>query len=209
MAWLNSDDQYLPGALSIVVEVFSAFPEIEWLTTLFPMRWDERGRLVRCSPRRGYSRAAFLAAENLPIGAWFAEGCIQQETTFWRRSLWERAGGALDTRWKLAADFDLWARFYKHADLYAVDAPLGGFRWHGNQRSNLQRETYEREAMEILRAAGGGVPGRSRSALRSIAAKHLPERFRPWAHQTGLLYESKVCTLLGGNQGWKIASVLH
>jgi glycosyltransferase involved in cell wall biosynthesis len=209
MAWLNSDDQYLPGALSIVADVFSAFPEVEWLTTLFPLRWDERGRIVRCSPRRGYSRAAFLAAENLPTGDWFREGCIQQETTFWRRSLWERAGGALDTRWKLAADFELWARFFKLADLYAVDAPLGGFRWHGNQRSNLQRETYEREAMEILHADGGGPPGRARSAVRSVAANYLPERLRSWARHIGLLHECKVCTLLGGDQGWKIAPALH
>jgi len=209
MAWLNSDDQYLPGALSIVAEIFSAFPEIEWLTTLFPLRWDERGRAIRCSPRRGYSRTAFLAGENLPLGRWHSEGCIQQETTFWRRSLWERSGAALDTRWKLAADFELWARFYKHAELYAVDAPLGGFRWHGNQRSNLQRETYEREALEILKLAGGILPSRLRSALRATAAKHLPDRFRPLAHRSALLHQSKVCTYLGAADGWKLATVLH
>jgi glycosyltransferase involved in cell wall biosynthesis len=209
MAWLNSDDQYTSWALSIVTEIFSAFPEIEWLTTLFPMRWDERGRAVRCSPRRGYSKAAFLAGENLPMGDWYSEGCIQQETTFWRRSLWERAGGALDTRWKLAADFDLWARFFQHAELYAVDTPLGGFRWHGNQRSNLHREAYKQEAMEILRGAGGSVPGRVRSALRSTVGKHLPKGLHPLARNAGLLHECKVCTFLGADRGWKIATVLH
>ena len=209
MAWLNSDDQYLPGALSIVAEIFASFPKIEWLTTLFPMRWDERGRVVRCSARRGYSRAAFLAGENMPIGDWHSEGCIQQETTFWRRSLWERAGGSLDTQWKLAADFELWARFFKYAELYAVDTPLGGFRGHGNQKTHLQRGAYENEAKEILRGAGGGVPGRWRSALRAIAAKRLPEQLRPLARGAGLLHESKVCTFLGAEQGWTIAHTFH
>ena len=209
MAWLNSDDQYTPWALSVVAEIFGAFPEIEWLTTLFPMRWDERGRAVRCSRRRGYSRAAFLAGENMPVGEWYRDGCIQQETTFWRRSLWERAGGALEIRWKLAAEFNLWARFFKHAELYTVETPLGGFRWHGDQRSSLLRETYERESREILQAAGGNVPGRWRSALRSNVARHLPERLHAWAHQAGLLHASKVCTFLGAEHGWKIASVLY
>ena len=209
MAWLNSDDQYTPWALSVVAEIFSAFPKIEWLTTLFPMRWDERGRAIRCTRRRGYSRTAFLAGENLPIGDWYSDGCIQQETTFWRRSLWERAGGALDTGRTLAADFDLWARFFQHAELYAVETPLGGFRWHGDQRSHLLRETYERESLEILRAAGGKVPGRWRSALRSAAAGHLPETLHPWAHRAGLLHETKVLTFAGADEGWRIAPLLR
>lgn len=209
MAWLNSDDQYLPGALSIVAEIFASFPEIEWLTTLFPMRWDERGRAVRCSARKGYSKAAFLTGENMPLGDWYSEGCIQQETTFWRRSLWERAGGALDTQWKLAADFELWARFFKFAELYSVDTPLGGFRGHGDQKTNLQRGAYQSEAMEILRAAGGGAPGRWRSALRAIGAKHLPVPLRSLAKGVNLLHESKVCTFLGAGQGWTIARTFH
>lgn len=145
----------------------------------------------------------------MPAGEWYRDGCIQQETTFWRRSLWERAGGALETRWKLAADFDLWARFFKHAELYAVETPLGGFRRHGDQRSSLLRETYERESGEILRAAGGNVPGRWRSALRSNVARHLPGPLHPWAHHCGLLHAGRVCTFLSADKGWKIASVLH
>ena len=34
MAWLNSDDMYLPGALSVVGgDFFANIPEVEWLTT--------------------------------------------------------------------------------------------------------------------------------------------------------------------------------
>ena len=98
MGWLNSDDKHTPWTLSIVAEIFETFPEIEWLTTQFPLRWDARGRAVRCSRRDGFSRAAYMAGENLPTGAWYAPGWLQQESTFWRRSLWERAGGKIDTR---------------------------------------------------------------------------------------------------------------
>lgn len=152
MAWLNADDQYLPWTFSVVAEVFAQFPEIEWLTTRWPLRWDRRGRAVRCAARRGYSRASFFRGAYVPEGQ---RDVIQQESTFWRRSLWEKAGGRLDTSFPLGGDFELWARFFQHAELFAVDTPLGGFRVHGEQRSALQREQYDRDVRRALEQHGG------------------------------------------------------
>ena len=209
MGWLNSDDKYTPWALSIVEEIFATFPQVEWLTSLFPLRWDERGRAVRCSRRRGYSRDGFLAGENMPVGSWYHENWIQQEATFWRRSLWERAGGALNTTLKIAADFELWARFFQHAELYAVDTPLGGFRLHGDQKTAKQPAAYAREAAAILKAAGGKPASAWRSLLRSNASRALPDRLRPLGHRCGLLYESKVLLRQRGNNGWRPVSVYY
>jgi len=209
MGWLNSDDKYTPWALSIVAEIFETFPQIEWLTTLFPMRWDARGRVVRCSARTGFSRAGFMTGETLPTGRWYAPGWLQQESTFWRRTLWERAGGQLDTRWKIAADFELWMRFHQHAELYAVDTPLGGFRQHGDQRTTRQREEYQREAREILEAAGGSLPGYWRSSIRSAAARLCPESLRPIAAKLGLLHPCKLCLRKRDETGWRIVPSWH
>jgi glycosyltransferase involved in cell wall biosynthesis len=209
MGWLNSDDKHTPWTLSIVAEIFQAFPEIEWLTTLFPLRWDIRGRAVRCSQRHGFSRSAYMAGENLPIGKWFAPGWLQQESTFWRRSLWERAGGRIDTGWKVAADFELWQRFFQHAELYAVDTPLAGFRQHGDQKTNQLKNEYQREAMDILRGAGGVTPGYLKSSLRSAAARLCPEVLRPLAAQLGLLHPCKLCLRRKDESGWRITSELH
>lgn len=209
MGWLNSDDMLTPWSLSIVGEIFATFPQVEWLTTLYPLRWDERGRAVRCSRRHGYSRAGFMAGENMPTGPWFYESWIQQEATFWRRSLWQRAGGSLDTRWKVAADFELWARFFQHAELYAVDTPLGGFRFHGDQKTTHQQADYMREAREIFRAAGGETAGRWRSLVRSNATRCLPDGLRRWGHRCGLLHASRQCLRQRGNHGWKLVSALH
>src|SRR5687767_2056706 len=41
MAWLNSDDLYTPWALQVVGEVFRQLPEVQWVTTLLPLHWDE------------------------------------------------------------------------------------------------------------------------------------------------------------------------
>lgn len=155
MAWLNADDQYLPWTFSVVAEVFEQFPEVEWLTTRWPLRWDRRGRAVRCAERPGYSRESFFRGGYLPGDG---RHVIQQESTFWRRSLWDRAGGKLDTAFPLGGDFELWARFFQITELYAVDTPLGGFRVHGGQRSVQQREQYDSDVRRALALHSGRVP---------------------------------------------------
>ena len=118
MAWLNSDDKYTPWAFQVVGEISAALPEVQWVTTLFPMLWDAPGGRRSANPSDGYSREGFLPGEHFQRpGAW-DKAFIQQESTFWRRSLWEKAGGKIDASLQLGGDFELWAKFYEHADLY-------------------------------------------------------------------------------------------
>jgi hypothetical protein len=49
-----------------------------------------------------------------------------KESIFWRRSLWEKAGGELTAAYRDVGDFDLGVRFFRHARLYSVDALIGG-----------------------------------------------------------------------------------
>jgi hypothetical protein len=60
--------------------------------------------------------------------------------------LWEQAGSSLDLRFSLAADFDLWRRFFRHAQLHTAQMPIGFFRQHETQRSQLFLAEYHREA---------------------------------------------------------------
>ncbi len=159
MAWLNSDDLYVPGSFAVVAEIFAQFPEVQWLTTTAQIRWDAEGRIARVLNVPGYSRDAFLAGEHLPSGGHFSVGWIQQESTFWRRSLWEKAGAQIGKDYTLAGDFELWARFFQHAELYAVEVPLGGFRFHGDQKTGGDRADYLQEAERALVAHDGSRPG--------------------------------------------------
>ena len=71
---------------------------------------------------------------------------IQQEGTFWRSTLWKKAGG-LDANFRLAGDFDLWRRFAKQSELVVVDTILGCFRFRTGQLStNLARYQAEIDA---------------------------------------------------------------
>lgn len=146
-SWLNSDDLYCPWALKTVGSVFRHLPEVHWLTTLTRLHWDDQGYCIEAANFPGFSKNAFLNGINLP---WDGTWPIQQESTFWRRSLWDKVGG-INLEFQLAGDFDLWTQFFKTTDLYGLSSPLGGFRVHECQRSH-QVTQYREEALRSLLA---------------------------------------------------------
>ena len=73
---------------------------------------------------------------------------IAQESTIWRRSLWEKAGAKLSTGLKAAADFELWLRFFQYDTLYFVSNCIGMFRHRKGQISE-QLEAYLSEVDEV------------------------------------------------------------
>ena len=139
MAWLNSDDLYFPHALSVVGQIFRAHPDIEWITSLYPTDINTKGEIIRCHKSRGFSKERFFRGVNLPSIGGYNTNYIYQESTFWRRSLWDKVGGRLDTIYTLAADFDLWSRFFHHADLIGIETQFGQFRQHDEQRKFRQQ----------------------------------------------------------------------
>jgi glycosyltransferase involved in cell wall biosynthesis len=158
MAWLNADDMYFPWTIATAVHLFETFDHIEWLTTRHPMVIDADGRLISIGTTYGYDRKSFLAGFNLSGAGWPADAFIQQESTFWRRSLWEKAGGFVDSSLEYAADFDLWARFFEHAQLYSADVPLAAFRRQEGQKTATAFADYISEAKSVLGRYGSTVP---------------------------------------------------
>jgi len=120
MGWISATDMLHAGSLFVVGSVFRTFPEVEWITGR-PTGFSDEGMAAEILKLRRWSRWTFLAGANR---------YIQQESTFWRRSLWERAGSRVDDSRRNASDFDLWVRFFRYAKLYSVDALIGGFRSH-------------------------------------------------------------------------------
>lgn len=155
MAWINSDDLYVPYCFFEVAKIFTQFSEVSWLTGI-PREYTESG--------------AMLSRITLPWGRWskyryytFDFQFIQQESTFWRRALWEKAGSkmSLDTRY--AGDMELWARFFRHERLHTTLATFAGFRYSSqNQRSIEFRKEYLKECHAIIRRELNllGVPKR-------------------------------------------------
>lgn len=202
MAWINSDDLLMPWSLSVVGEIFQQFSEIQWLSSLFPLVLDGQGRVVNSGYREGFNRPGFLRGQYLQGCGWHAEDFIQQESTFWRKKLWDKAGG-IDAKFQLAGDFDLWARFFKIADLYGVMTPLGAFRMHADQKTALRLPAYYSEAEESLRGNGGHPYGRAIAWLRFRLGSRLPGRLQRLLRLRPAFY---VCVNDARTGKWSVAS---
>lgn len=126
MAWINSDDKYTPWSFNVVAEIFSKFPHVMWIVG-FNSWWNSTGAMTTASrcPKNIFD---FLLGNY---------GWIQQESVFWRRELWEKAGGYINQNYKLMVDGELWTRFFLHEELYSVDCILSGYRMHNNNRAKL------------------------------------------------------------------------
>lgn len=140
MGWINSDDILFPWTLEALPVLFAAGPEVEWINGVAAVLPEDREFPY-------YTHKFYINRFDFWMGRF---RWIQQESTFWRRSLWERAGGHMDPSVRLACDFELWARFFRHADLCHVLMPLGGFRAWGGQRSALELEAYMSEVEDVL-----------------------------------------------------------
>jgi glycosyltransferase involved in cell wall biosynthesis len=145
MAWLNSDDLYFPWTLRTVGEIFAGLPEVGWLSTIVTAEVGSFDEIIAFSQRRGINRRWFFEAHPLR-----EKGFIQQESTFWRRKLWEQAGACFDKTLHYAGDLELWARFWQYTDLVSTSTPLGIFRYHAGQKTN-QLQDYIWEGEQVLR----------------------------------------------------------
>ncbi|GGF08367.1 glycosyltransferase family 2 protein [Flavobacterium limi] len=140
MAWINSDDVYHPKAFFTVAEIFT-LNGVNWLQGV-PSTLDETGRTIGVSKVKKWSKFNYYTGNF----HW-----IQQESVFWRRSLWEISGGKLETKMKYASDLELWLRFFRFEKLYVTNALLAGFRIRSkNQLSLDHKDDYFNEASDKI-----------------------------------------------------------
>lgn len=177
MGWIGGDDFYPEGALQTVVETFRRHPAIEWITSRTTLIANEQGHIAHCIRRGGFSRTAFLDGCFTEGINTYGTGFINQESTFWRRGLWQRAGGKLSLDWSLAGDFELWARFFHYSEIACVEQPLSCFRLRPNQNSQSNYQQYKLQAAEILeswrKSENYTVPASPPSGLRAYKGNHV------------------------------------
>lgn len=139
MAWLNADDILLPGSLDYVAAFFSQRPDID-LIYGHRVLIDEFGREIGRWVLPPFDGEILRWADYVP-----------QETMFWRRSLWEKSGGALDENFTYALDWELLLRFMKNgARISRVPRFLGGFRVHALQKTQANASTSGAAEIALL-----------------------------------------------------------
>jgi len=139
MAWINSDDFYLPGALAYVAGYFARHPEVDVI----------------------YGHRILVDEDSREVARWFlprhdAEvlrlyDFVPQETLFWRRRIWVKTGG-IDPAFNFAIDWDLLLRFQAAgANIVRVPHFLGCFRLHPAQKTSAAMHTIGEHEITLLR----------------------------------------------------------
>lgn len=140
LAYLNSDDLLLPGALHYVACYFAAHPDVDVV----------------------YGQRIIIDALDREIGRWVLPphsdamlswmDYVPQETLFWRRRIWNRVGAAMDESFEFALDWELLLRF-RDAGARMVRLPrfLGAFRVHELQKTQVQLSTVGEQETHRLR----------------------------------------------------------
>lgn len=138
MSWINSDDMYLPFAFKTIAMIFQKFLEVQWIIG-YETIIDKQCTVIDINTSRLYPRS--LLKKGLFNGK---DGpFIQQESTFWRRSLWKQLKHKLNIQYKYAADFELWTSFAEKAELVKVNTQIGAFRKHDRQKTNALARYYK------------------------------------------------------------------
>lgn len=139
MGWLNSDDILLDGALFTIADAFRD-PTVEIATGLRKVIDED-------------SRVTANWIRDIPTKYYITHYCpIAQETTYWRRTLWQRLG-PLDTSLHFAMDYDFWLRAVLQGDctFHLMPHYTGGFRDYPNNKSNSWQDTYQRDMTVLYR----------------------------------------------------------
>jgi glycosyltransferase involved in cell wall biosynthesis len=144
LCWLNSDDILLPHTLKLIAKLFTQYPRLDWLTSQSVII-NKNDEIIQTGPHFG--KVPLFIRLGLYHGKCL--GFIPQEGTFWRASLWQKAGAAL-SNYDYCMDFELWRRFAKYSPLVTLNAPLAAFRHHSQQKTSAIGKYY-REIHPLLR----------------------------------------------------------
>jgi len=170
LAWLNSDDTYLPHAISQAVEFLQANPQAGMVygdanlvdgggnvIGKFPSRQTDYRRL-----RRGYVH-------------------IPQQAAFFRTSLWQQVG-PLDPSFYFAMDYDLWVRLARLAELCYQPRLWANFRLHDTGKSVIADDRCWPEMLRVHFRDGGSWFSILvfKATLRRLVYARLPLRLRLW-----------------------------
>jgi glycosyltransferase involved in cell wall biosynthesis len=145
LAWLNSDDTLLPGAVAEVVAFFEKNPDVGLL----------------------YGDANFIDQEGKVIGKFPARRTdyrllrqgyvhIPQQAAFFRADTWRKVG-PLDPSFFFAMDYDLWVRIAKIARVEYVPRLWANFRLHGDAKTIAADDRCWPEMLKVHYRDGGSA----------------------------------------------------
>ncbi len=143
VAYINSDDYYLPKAFDTVNAVFQENPSVMWVVG-DALIVDETGKQIQSFVqlykrfwRRFYFKGILHILNPFP-----------QPAVFWRRTAMKKLG-AFNQNLHFTMDYDYWMRLQQEfGQPYFIDKPLAAFRIHTASKGSVAfRKQFSEEEM--------------------------------------------------------------
>jgi glycosyltransferase involved in cell wall biosynthesis len=168
VAYLNSDDVYLPGALQSLLDALRAAPEARWMA----------GGVI------GFGTSEAPVHEwHLPtvprtmLDLLSSRFQMAQPGHVWSRELVRSVGG-FDESLRYLFDINLYAAFLARGErCHALQRPVAGYRFHATSKTVAEGRLFEKE-WDIIRARyitslGTGMRWRAAHRIRLLKAQAL------------------------------------
>jgi glycosyltransferase involved in cell wall biosynthesis len=146
VAWLNSDDFYMPNALRYVAESFEGQPPEVGAIVGIGQKVDEEGHVGHTPTLHDLSFDAFLN--------WMQGGSFLQPSCFMRKVAWNTIG-PLREDIRYGFDVDLWLRMSKEYLFEGVDILLAQALEHKDAKTISDRREWELEVALVIAQHGG------------------------------------------------------
>ncbi len=137
VAWLNSDDYYLPDTLASVARLFEQNPKVG-LVYGDVLSVNAAGEPIYVQRFRPYTLDDLMTFK-----------IISQPAVFMRRSVLEKAG-YLDDDYHLLLDHHLWLRMAQIAPMLYTPQILAAARYHENAKNIAKAADFGAEAFKIV-----------------------------------------------------------
>jgi glycosyltransferase involved in cell wall biosynthesis len=162
VAWLNSDDFYLPKAISSAVKIFEQNPDAA-LVYGDMLAVDQDGETLNVLRYSQYSLDDLLCFQ-----------IIGQPAVFFRREAYEQAGG-LDVSFHYMLDHLLWIKIARESRVVYVPQTWAAARFHPQAKNRNLAVEFPKEAFRILdwaRIQPDLAETMTRVQRRSLASAH-------------------------------------
>ena len=177
LAWLNSDDYYLPNTIPAVVKIFEEHPDVVLIYGDM-LAVDAHGRTINVLKYKQLSLEDLLCFQ-----------IIGQPSVFFRRSALEKAG-LLNTKFHFLLDHQLWIRMARQGKILHVPQTWSAARYHAAAKNRAQAAEFGRDAFRVLEwvksqpdltEAFSGVERRARASAHRVDARYLLDGGQPWS----------------------------
>lgn len=187
LIWLNSDDTFLPGAVSRAVDYLERHPEcgIVYGDTLFT---EADGTPIRrTAPQESFNYERFVVECHNPI---------PQPSAFIRRRVLDRAG-ELDPSYYYFMDWDFWLRAGIHDRIDYVPELWSTYRLHPESKTVAQAARSAPELERMYRSYF------SRSDIPELIRRREREAFANMHFNSGGYYMKGDACMAALRSGWK------